>query len=62
MGWKKKVKKSIESFEQRVKEHEKKKEEYIKSGGKDYSLVGYWEKEIEKFKRFKKEEEDKLGE
>jgi len=60
MGWKKKLKKSIESFQKRIEEHEKKKEEYVKSGGKDYSLLGYWEKEIERLKKFKKDEEDKL--
>jgi len=60
MGWKKKVKKSIESFQKRIEEHEKKKEDYIKSEGKDYSLVGYWEEEIERLKKFKKSEEDKL--
>ena len=60
MGWKKKIKKRIESFQERIEEHEKKKEEYIKSGGKDYKLVEYWEDEIERLKRFKKEKEDKL--
>lgn len=62
MGWKKKVKKNIKSFEERIQEHKKKKEEYINSGGKDYKLVEYWEDEIERLKKFKKEKEDKLRE
>ena len=60
MGRKKKIKKSIESFQKRIEEHEKKKEDYANSGGKDYALLDYWEKEIERLKKFKKEEEDKL--
>ncbi|MBI2629718.1 hypothetical protein HYW76_01325 [Candidatus Pacearchaeota archaeon] len=61
MGKKKKILKSIDSFEERIKEHEKKIEDYEQAGGKDYSLIEYWEKEIETFKKFKKDKEDKIN-
>ena len=47
MGWKKKVKKSIGSFEERIKEHEKKIEKYKESDGKNQELIDYWEEEIQ---------------
>jgi hypothetical protein len=54
---KKKIKKSIESYGERIREHEDKIKNY--SGEEDY-LIGYWEKEIEEFKKKKKEKEEKL--
>lgn len=60
MGKKKKIAKSIETFEKRIKEHERKIEEYEKAGGKNYKLIAYWEKEKEKFRKQKEEEEKKL--
>ena len=61
MGKSKKIKKSIESFEERIKEHENKIKEYRDKDGRDETLIGYWQEEIERFKRFKKEKEEKLG-
>lgn len=61
MGKKKKIMKSIESFEKRIKEHEAKIKEYEESGGKDETLIGYWQEEIERFRKFKKEKEEKIG-
>ena len=60
MGWKKKVKKSVKTFEKRIKEHENKVEKYKKEGGKNQELIDYWEEEIERFKKFKEEEGEKL--
>jgi len=57
MGDKKKIRKSIESFEKRIEEHKLKIEGY--GGKKDY-LKKYWEDEIKVFKRQKEEEEKKL--
>ena len=45
----KKIKKSIENLEKRKKEHEDKMAQYEKQGGKNYALLEYWEKEIERF-------------
>lgn len=61
MGKKKKIIKSIESFEKRIKEHEEKIGDYKKINGKDYSLIEYWEDEIERLRKQKAEEEEKLG-
>ena len=60
MGKKKKIKKSIESLEKRKKEHEEKIENYIGSGGKDYSLIEYWEGEVGRFEKEKEKQEKKL--
>lgn len=60
MGKRKKVRKSIESYQKRIEEHEKKIKGYKEGGGRDYALVGYWEKEKEGFEKKKKEEEEKL--
>ncbi len=57
MAKKKKILKSIESFQKRIDEHKKKIGEY---GGKNEYLIGYWEKEIATFWAQKKEKEDKL--
>lgn len=46
MANKKRIKKGIESLEERKREHEEKIENY--SGDKDY-LVDYWRKEIKGF-------------
>jgi len=57
MANKKKIRKSIESYDEKIKEHEEKinhhqdKEDYI---------IKYWEKEIDEFKRKKQEKEKKL--
>ncbi len=58
MGKNKKLRKSIESFEERIKEHERKIEEY--EGEEDSPIIDYWEKEIKNFKNEKKEREGKL--
>jgi chromosome segregation ATPase len=58
---KRKIKKSIESFEKRILEHENKIKEYKEKDGRNETLIGYWQDEIEKFKKFKKEKEEKLG-
>ena len=60
MDKKKKIIKSIESFEKIIKEHEEKISDYKKTSGKDYSLIEYWEDEIERFRKQKEEEEEKL--
>lgn len=54
---KKKIKKSIESLNKQIKEHEEKIEEY---GGKNYALLEYWKKEIEVRKKQKEETSKKL--
>ncbi len=57
MANKKKIRKSIESYDEKIKEHEEKinnhqdKEDYV---------IKYWEKEIDEFKRKKQEKEKKL--
>ena len=58
MGKNKKLRKSIESFEERIKEHEKKIKEHIDENN---FLMEYWEKEIKHFKRKKEEQERKLN-
>lgn len=58
MGKNKKLRKSIESFEQRIKEHENKIEEY--EGKEDSPLINYWEKEIKNFKEKREEQKRKL--
>ncbi len=58
MGKNKKLKKSIESFEKRIKEHEEKIREY--EGEEDSPLINYWEKEIKNFKKKKEEQKRKL--
>ncbi len=58
MGKNKKLKKSIESFEERIKEHERKIEEF--EGEEDSPIINYWEKEIKQFKKEKEERERKL--
>lgn len=57
MGNKKKIKKAIESYEKRIREHEEKIRDY--SGEENY-VIGYWEKEIEEFKRKKLKKESQL--
>jgi hypothetical protein len=57
MGKKRKIKKSIQSFQKRIEEHEKKIEEY--NGPKKY-LIDYWKGEIERFKKQKTEKEEEL--
>ncbi len=57
MAGKKKIKKSIESLDKQIKEHEEKIEDY---NGKDYTLPEYWEKEIEVRKKQKAEKMKKL--
>lgn len=59
MGKNKKLKKSIESFEKIIKEHEEKIREY--EGEEDSPLINYWEKEIKNFKKKKEERERELG-
>ena len=56
---KKRIKKSIESFEKQIERHKDKIAEY--SGEKDY-LISYWEKEITTFEKEKKKAEKKLKE
>ncbi len=60
MGKKKKIEKSIKSFEKQIKKHKEKLENYQTAGGKDYALIDYWEQEIERLKKFKEDEEEKL--
>ena len=55
---KNKIKKSIESFEKRKKEHEEKLKTYE---GKNYSLKEYWEKEIKQFEEMIDELQQKLN-
>ncbi len=54
---KKRIEKSIESYDERIKEHQEKIENY---GGPNDYVVKYWEKEIEKLKREKEKDEKKL--
>jgi hypothetical protein len=54
---KKKSLKKIKSFEKLKKEHLEKIENYK---GKDYTLIPYWEKQIERFDREIQEEKDEL--
>ncbi len=61
MGKKKKIKKSIESLEKQKKKHEEKIKDYIGSGGKDYSLIEYWEGEVGRFEKEKEKQEEKLA-
>lgn len=61
MGKKKKIKKSMESFEKQKKKHEEKIRAYIESGGKNPKLIDYWKGEIEIFESKKKEQEEKLA-
>ena len=56
---KKKIKKSIESLDKQIREHEQKIRDY---NGEDYTLVPYWKKEIEVRKKQKTEKEKKLKE
>lgn len=58
MGKNKKLKKSIESFEQRIKEHEEKIMKY--KGDENSPIINYWEKEIKNFKKKKEERERKI--
>ena len=51
------MKKSIESFNELIQEHQKKIDDY--EGPKDY-LVSYWEKQIKTFEKNKEKEKDKL--
>jgi len=60
MGKKKKIKKSIESIEKRIKEHKEKIGKYEKESGKDYALKEYWKREIEDFEEKKEEQIKKL--
>jgi hypothetical protein len=57
MGKKKKLIKSIKSFEKQIEKHRQKIREYE---GKDYVLKGYWKKEIEEREKQKKEKEERL--
>lgn len=57
MGKNKKLRKSIESFEKRIKEHEEKIEGFESA---DSFLKDYWEKEIVHFRKLKQEKEQKL--
>lgn len=54
---KKRIEKSIESFEKLIEEHSKKINEY--EGEKDY-LKDYWEKQISTFEAEKVKQEKKL--
>ena len=54
MGRKKRLKKEIEGIKKAISEHEKKSESYK---GKDYALERYWEKEINRLEKVKKEKE-----
>lgn len=58
MGKKKKLGRAIKSFEERIKEHEKKISEY--PGKKDY-LKEYWEGEIKNYKEQIEKLKKKLG-
>lgn len=62
MGKKKKIIKGIKSFQKRIEEHKDKIKEYKESGGKNYALIDYWEKETERLKKQKEEEEKRLEE
>ena len=55
---KKKLKKSIESFEERIKEHKEKIKTY--SGEKNF-LIEYWEKEINGFVKKIEKKKSRLG-
>lgn len=54
---KKRIEKSIESYDERIKEHEEKIANY--KGPKKY-LVPYWERQIETFMINKEKEQKKL--
>lgn len=54
---KKRINKSIESFDKLIEEHKQKIEEY--KGPKDY-LIDYWEKQIEGFEGEKEKQKKKL--
>ena len=54
---KKRIKKSIESYEKLIKEHEEKKKLY--KGPQDY-LKDYWEKQIKTFGKEMEKEKKKL--
>ena len=60
MGKKNKIIKSIESFEKRIKEHEDKIQEYKKTDGRNYTLIAYWEKEKEQFRKQIEEKKKKF--
>ena len=60
MGERKKIKKKIEGFDRVIKEHEEKVSKYIEEDGRNYALIDYWGREIERYKKAKKSEEDKL--
>ena len=57
MGKKKKIKKSIKSFEKQIREHEKK---MLKYGGKKDYLKSYRKEEIKGFKKKKERLEKRL--
>lgn len=57
MGRKKKLRKSIASFEDRIEEHEKKIELF---GSENYAVKAYWETENERFRREIKKRRKKL--
>ena len=57
MGKKKKILKSINSFQKRIDEHKGKIEEYK---GRNPYIVGYWTKEIKNLEKQKSEKEEKL--
>jgi len=59
MGERKKIKEKIEALKEQKKLHEEKIRNY---DGKDYTIIPYWEKEIESFERQIEEEEEKLEE
>lgn len=54
---KKRIEKSVESYDKLIKEHKEKIDNY--KGPKEY-LFHYWEKQIETFKREKEKEEKKI--
>jgi hypothetical protein len=54
---KKRIEKSIESYEKLIQEHKGKKETY--GGSKDY-LKEYWEKQIKTFEKEREKQEKKL--
>ncbi len=57
MDKRKKIKKLIGSIELQQKKHREKIDDYE---GKDYTLIPYWEKEIEQLEKKKREYIDKL--
>ena len=58
MASKKKIEKSIESYQKRIEEHLQKVKKY---SGKNEFLIDYWNKEIKEFQRKKKEKKNKLN-